>query len=128
MGTDPKSCVVLDLDEDKARQLYRRIVNSRDAVARALCQENLGEAGFYMGWLDACLTELAAACPSRIKPGPSSSLYDSAVAAPDHRGLLFGDEQKVDEARREARQSGLMGMAVGAGVGMVQNVGGGDKP
>lgn len=112
MGSDPKSCVVLDLDEDKAKQLYRRIVNSRDAVARALCEQKLGEAGFYMGWLDACLTELAAACPSRIKPGS------------------YADEARREAARRAdiARQSGLMGMAVGAGVGMVQNVGGGDKP
>lgn len=60
--------VQLDLTDEEATLLWCRFVRARDGLRKALKKQNLGDAGYYFGWLDAELTKLKEATPANLAP------------------------------------------------------------
>lgn len=51
---------------EDARELYARLVRSRDGLRQAIADDEPGNIGYFFGWLDADLTTLAALMPATL--------------------------------------------------------------
>ncbi len=58
---------VLNMDEKRSEELFTALVRTRNGLRYAIAEKNGPEIGFYFGWLDAYLTEVANACPECVK-------------------------------------------------------------
>jgi hypothetical protein len=59
--------ITLTISEQDASELLTTALRSRNGLRKALEEGNLGDAGYFFGWLDVCLTRLGQAIPHDIK-------------------------------------------------------------
>lgn len=116
--------VRLAISVAEADKLYAKIVSARDGVRANL--DNPTELGFWFGWLDALLTELAECCPDTVKDtAKKRNMKTHPGDAQRHDGLYSYKPRRPIVQQHD----GLGGMAGAAGYTQPQRVsGGGDKP
>ena len=74
--------VTLTLRQFEAEKLYVEMIRARNGLRESIRKGHIGDAGYFFGWLDACMTKMADNCPQRVK------------------------RQAMDEARGDARPLG----------------------
>ena len=59
--------IQLKLTPERAQLLFNRIVSARNGLRGGIGSGCLGDIGYFFGWLDALLTEVAEAMPPRCR-------------------------------------------------------------
>lgn len=77
------NAVTLSLKPERATELFGSGLRSCSGLRQALLAGKYTDAGYYFGWLDAVLTEVAAACPKEIKEGAHLTIRSGGGQKPD---------------------------------------------
>ena len=59
--------IEFNITQEEANKLYARLVQARNGLRKAIDDNNIGNIGFFFGWLDADLTKVVQSLPDSIK-------------------------------------------------------------